>query len=320
MGLFASFPPKYINFALMNTSQTANEVIRIDVGQVLRNRLPRMWRFIPRQVVNWLERTICQDQLNALLEANAGKTGAAFCRGILESLDITVDVAGAENLPPKGNRRVVFVCNHPLGGLDGMALIDIIHRHYGGQVWFVVNDLLMAVKPLESVFLPINKFGGQSRRSFRRLDEAFDGNDPIIIFPAGLVSRYRKVPVNGRMKKMVCDLEWRKTFINRCVQSKRDIVPLFFSGQNSMDFYKKANLRKKLGIKFNIEMVYLPREMFLARGKSFKVYVGVLKPHTTIQGGRFADGYARAIATEAYLLPQEFYANNTESAHVTSDN
>lgn len=80
MGLFASFPPKYINFALMNTSQTANEVIRIDVGQVLRNRLPRMWRFIPRQVVNWLERTICQDQLNALLEANAGKTGAAFCR------------------------------------------------------------------------------------------------------------------------------------------------------------------------------------------------------------------------------------------------
>ena len=81
-----------------------------------------------------------------------------------------------------------------------------------------------------------------------------------------------------------------------------------FSGQNSMDFYKKANLRKKLGIKFNIEMVYLPREMFLARGKSFKVYVGVLKPHTTIQGGRFADGYARAIATEAYLLPQEFYA------------
>ena len=189
MGLFASFPPKYINFALMNTSQTANEVIRIDVGQVLRNRLPRMWRFIPRQVVNWLERTICQDQLNALLEANAGKTGAAFCRGILESLDITVDVAGAENLPPKDNRRVVFVCNHPLGGLDGMALIDIIHRHYGGQVWFVVNDLLMAVKPLESVFLPINKFGGQSRRSFRRLDEAFDGNDPIIIFPAGLGSR-----------------------------------------------------------------------------------------------------------------------------------
>lgn len=304
----------------MNTSQTANEVIRIDVGQVLRNRVPRLWRFIPKRLVKWLEQIICQDRLNTLLEANAGKTGADFCRGVLESLNISVDVVGADNLPPKENRRVVFACNHPLGGLDGMALIDIIHRHYGGQVWFVVNDLLMAVKPLESVFLPINKFGGQSRESLRRLDKAFDGNDPIIIFPAGLVSRYRKVHFKGSVQKIVCDLKWQKSFINRCVQSKRDIVPLYFSGRNSMDFYKKANLRKKLGIKFNIEMVYLPREMFLASGKSFKVYVGILKPHSTLQGGRFAEGYARAIGTEVYMLPDQLYANNTESAHVTSDN
>lgn len=278
-------------------------VIKIDVEEVLRSRLPFLSRLIPSWLVGRLKRVICQDEMNALLEANAGKTGAEFCRGVLESLNITVRVKGEKNLPPKDHRRVVFVCNHPLGGLDGMALIDMIHRHYGGQVWFVVNDLLMAVKPLESVFLPINKFGHQSRESYRKLDEAFAGNDPIIIFPAGLVSRLRKVPYNGVKQKMVCDLEWRHSFVNRCKQSGRDLVPLFFSGHNSLDFYKKANLRKRLGIKFNIEMIYLPREMFLAKGKTFTVHVGYLKPCAEICAGTEAKEYARAIGTEIYLLP-----------------
>lgn len=309
MGGFMAFPAKYINFASMNGSEQTGEVIKIDVKQVLKSRLPRLSRLIPSWLTEKLENTICQDQLNALLEANAGKTGAEFCRGVLDALDIKIEVKGEENLPPKEQRRVVFVCNHPLGGLDGMALIELIQRHYGGQVWFVVNDLLMAVKPLENVFLPINKFGHQSRESFRKLDEAFAGSDPIIIFPAGLVSRLRKVPYNGEKIKMVCDLEWRTSFVNRCKQYKRDIVPLFFDGNNSLDFYKKANLRKKLGIKFNIEMIYLPREMFLAKGKTFKVYVGITKPYEKIRGGKEAADYARAIGSEIYLLPMQYDAD-----------
>ena len=80
-------------------------------------------------------------------------------------------------------------------------------------------------------------------------------------------------------------------------------MPLFFSGNNSHDFYKKANLRKRLGIRFNIEMIYLPREMFLAKGKSFTVYVGLLKKHELIQGGKDAQGYARSLGSEVYMLP-----------------
>lgn len=281
------------------------DVVKIDVGKVISDRLPVLSRFMPGRLIKWLEGLIRQTELNGLLEANAGKTGAEFCRGVLKYLGITIKVRFPERLPSRENRRVLFVSNHPLGGLDGMALIDMIHRYYGGQVWFVVNDLLMAVKPLENVFLPINKFGSQQRQSAVRIEEAFEGNDPVIIFPAGLVSRYRRFPFEGEEKKMVADLEWRKTFVNKCIRYKRDIVPLFFSGTNSMDFYRKANLRKRLGIRFNLEMILLPREMLDTKGKTFVVTVGNIHRWDTLEGGRDAQGSANSLAYETYLLSLE---------------
>ena len=138
-------------------------LMKIDVDGVLRQRIPRYYRYIPRFIIKWLERTICQDRMNELLEKNKSKTNAEFCAGVLEDLNISYEVIGEENLPPVENRRVVIVSNHPLGALDGMTMIDYITKRYGGNVKFVVNDLLMAIKPLNGVFLPINKHGKQSR-------------------------------------------------------------------------------------------------------------------------------------------------------------
>lgn len=278
------------------------EVIRIDVGEVVRSRVPRLARFIPSALIGKLRRIIRQDEMNALLEENAGCEGADFCRGILRSLNVSVGLRFPERMPDRSHRRVVFVSNHPLGGLDGMALIDVVHRHYGGQVWFIVNDLLMAVKPLEKVFLPINKFGSQSRQSLLNIEKAFEGNDPIIIFPAGLCSRLGNVTEDGVKRPMVRDLQWQKMFVNRCRQHGRDIVPLFFSGTNSMDFYKKANLRKRLGIRFNLEMLLLPREMIDSRNKTFSVSVGDMIPCAAIPGGAEAQGFADALKEAVYML------------------
>lgn len=287
-----------------------DDIIKIDVGQVLAARAPGLSRFVPRWLIRRLERLVCQDDLNRILEENAGKTGAAFCRGVLSSLDVGVEVVHPERLPLKEHRRVVFVSNHPLGGLDGIALIDVIQRHYGGQVWFVVNDLLMAVKPLADVFLPINKHGKQSRRSLERIEEAFAGNDPIIIFPAGLVSRYRKVECDGKTVRRVHDLPWQKMVVNKCIVHRRDIVPLFFSGTNSMDFYRKANLRERLGLKFNFEQVLLPRELILSRGKKFSVTVGNVRPYSTLGSGKDATRHAMSLCSEVYSLAGDCMARN----------
>lgn len=244
-----------------------SSVIKIDVDEVLRSRLPRHYRYIPRFVIRWIERTICQEQLNELLQSNAGKVDADFCNGVLKDLNISLDIKGRENLPPREKRRVVIVSNHPLGGLDGIALIDFFSRYYGGKIHFVVNDLLMAIKPLNGVFLPINKHGKQSRQSFQAIEDAFAGDNPIIIFPAGLVSRKGK---NG----VIADLKWQKMFLGKAIQHQRDVIPLHFGGENSPFFYNFAKLRTRMGLKFNIEMIYLPREMFRSRNANFTISIG----------------------------------------------
>lgn len=249
--------------------------LEINVGEVLRQRIPRYWRFIPRRLVHWLERTVCQDELNRLLRDNFPRRDADFCRGVLDDLGVTVNFHNLDNLPPKEQTRVLFVSNHPLGGLDGMALIDFVRTYYGVAPRFVVNDLLNAVEPLSDTFIPVNKHGAQSREAIRRLDDAFASDAPMLMFPAGLVSRRGK-------KGVVADLEWQKMFVAKARQYGRDIIPLHFYGENSSFFYKFAKFRRRIGLKFNIEMIYLPREVFRSRGKTFDVVVGKPIPHASL--------------------------------------
>ncbi len=273
-------------------------LMKIDVDGVLRQRIPRYYRYIPRFIIKWLERTICQDRMNELLEKNKSKTNAEFCTGVLEDLNISYEVIGEENLPPMENRRVVIVSNHPLGALDGMTMIDYITKRYGGNVKFVVNDLLMAIKPLNGVFLPINKHGKQSRNSSNAIDEAMAGNDPIIIFPAGLCSRRQP---DGT----ICDLEWRKMFVNKSVEYQRDVIPMYFDAENSSFFYKFAKLRMRLGIKFNIEMIYLPREIFRSENAKFLIKVGKPISWSTLNSGKHASTQASKIKSIVYNLKNQ---------------
>lgn len=249
--------------------------LEINVGEVLRQRIPRYWRFIPRRLVHWLERTVCQDELNRLLRDNFPRRDADFCRSVLDDLGVTVNFHNLDNLPPKEQTRVLFVSNHPLGGLDGMALIDFVRTYYGVAPRFVVNDLLNAVEPLSDTFIPVNKHGVQSREAIRRLDDAFASDAPLLMFPAGLVSRRGK-------KGVVADLEWQKMFVAKARQYGRDIIPLHFYGENSSFFYKFAKFRRRIGLKFNIEMIYLPREVFRSKGKTFDVVVGKPIPHASL--------------------------------------
>lgn len=254
-----------------------NELHKIDIKSVLRERLPERYRrIIPGFAVTWLEKFIRQTELNAMLEATRGLKDAAFCHKVIEELDIKYQVDGM--LPPDSHKRALFVSNHPLGGLDGIVLIDLISSYYQTPVKVVVNDLLSAVTPLHDTFLPINKHGKQKRADVEAMDIAFDSEMPIIIFPAGMVSRKND---SGK----IADLRWNKMFVNRAISSQRDIVPLHFGGHNSSFFYNFAKLRTKLGLKFNIEMIRLPAEVFLCRGARFDITVGSVIPYDSLCGG-----------------------------------
>ena len=267
-----------------------SEPMRIDVDKVLRTRLPRHYRYIPRFAVRWLERTICQDQLNAILLKMAGKNSVDAASAALTEMGITIDEKGLEQLP---EGRYMFVSNHPLGGLDGLALISLIGNRYERHIKFLVNDLLMAVEPLREVFLPVNKYGSQSRATATQIEEALKSDDQFITFPAGLCSRMQP---DGT----IADLPWQKAAVNHAVNYQRDIVPIYFDACNSKFFYRFAKWRKKLGIKFNIELIFLPKEMIKQCGSTLHVIIGEPIPWTSLD--------ARAPKKEAARLRDIVYS------------
>lgn len=241
-------------------------LLEINLHDILRKRMPRrISRFVPDVVISLLERIIHQDELNAMLRAAYPSKGSEFSRKILEHLQIGVEVNGLEDLPVG---RYMFASNHPLGGLDGIALIAVLGEKYGDEgVRFLVNDLLMNVEPLRGMFLPVNKFGSQGRKGAETIIRAMDSDMQILQFPAGLVSR-----LGG--DGVVRDLDWQKSFVTKAVETHRDIVPVRFEALNSMSFYKTAKWRKKLGLKINVEQILLPGELCKCRGKRFRIVVG----------------------------------------------
>ena len=250
--------------------------MKIDVDQVLRARLPKHYRYIPRFVIRWLERTICQDKLNAILVKMAGKDGVDATIAALDEMNITIETEGLDRLP---DGRYMFVSNHPLGGLDGLALISLLGQRYDHKIKFLVNDLLMAVEPLRDVFLPVNKYGSQSRAAATQIEQALKGDNQFITFPAGLCSRMQP---DGS----IADLPWQKSAIVHAVNYQRDVVPVFFDAHNSKFFYRFAKWRKKLGIKFNIELIFLPKEMIKKCGSNLRVIIGEPIPWNTLDAKR----------------------------------
>lgn len=235
----------------------------IDVYDILKGKNPKLARRIPRFVINYLRRIVHEEELNEALAAYADLEGVDFIRAALRHMDISYHSSGLERLDPGG--RYVFASNHPFGGLDGLMLADEIFTKFG-DVKVIVNDLLMNVEPIKGLFVPINKHGRQSGGSVSALNEVFASDTPIITFPAGLCSR--------RRKGVVCDLEWKSNFVRKAVQSGRDVVPVYFDGRLSNRFYRLANIRKTLGIKANIEMLYLVDEMFRQQGRDFEIRFG----------------------------------------------
>lgn len=264
---------------------------RIDVREVLRSKNPRLARLIPSFVIRYLKKIIHEDELNDFLEKCRHLKDVELVEASLDFLKINYDVIGKENIPSTG--RYIFVSNHPLGGLDGVIFMYELSRHFK-KIKFPVNDILTNIRNMSGIFIPVNKHGAQGKEAARILEEAYSSDSQILYFPAGLCSRKK----NG----LICDLQWQKNFIIKAVSHKRDIVPAYFSGRNSEFFYNLARLRNLLGVRANIEMLYLPNEMFRQRGKKIALVFGRPIPWTTFDNTKTAIQWADWVKSKSYEL------------------
>jgi len=267
----------------------------IDVDDILRNKMGARARYVPAPLVSWLKHIIHQDEVNRFLWESRRLKGTEWLEECVRYLDMTLQIEGRENLPPKdGGRLYTFVSNHPLGGIDGVALGAVIGRHYDGRFRYLVNDLLMNLPGLAPLCIPINKTGAQSRSFPAMVEAGFNSDNHILMFPAGLCSR--------RNGGTVRDLPWKKTFITKSVETHRDVVPIHFGGQNSAFFYRLANVCKALGIKFNIAMLFLVDEMYKNVHKTFRVAIGKPIPWQTFDKSKTPMEWAEFVQNKVYGL------------------
>lgn len=272
-----------------------NEVLKIDVDKILQSKMGDKAKRVPRFLVSWLKRRLHQDEVNAFLEKEGDIQGVPWVEDVVEYLGMKLVIEGEENLPSSEDpKRYTFVSNHPLGGLDGVALGAVLGRRYEGQIKYLVNDLLMNLPGLAPLCIPINKTGKQSRQFPLMVEAGFKSENHIIMFPAGLCSR--------KQKGVIRDLPWNKTFITKSVETQRDIVPIHFGGRNSEKFYRIANICKFFRLKFNVAMIYLVDEMFGNRDKTFVVKIGKPIPWQTFDKSRTPLQWAQYVQDEVYKL------------------
>ena len=267
----------------------------IDIDSILREKMGAKAKFVPAPFVRWLRHIIHQDEVNRYLWESRHLSGTEWLEECVRYLDMTLIVDGMENLPDKDDGRLyTFVSNHPLGGEDGVALGAIIGRHYDGRFRYLVNDLLMNLPGLAPVCIPINKTGKQSRNFPAMVESGFRSDNHMLMFPAGICSR--------RRKGEVFDVEWKKTFVVKSVEYKRDVVPIRFGGENSDFFYRLANFSDRYVKKVNIAMLFLVDEMYKNAHKTFRVAIGKPIPWQTFDKSRTPAQWAQYVKDKVYEL------------------
>ena len=286
-----------MNFASQNS-------VCIDIEKVIYDKSPRLAKSLPGFVIRYLKRVLHQDQINKSLLDNKDVMGLDFVRNILREFNASIYVSGLENLPESG--RYIVVSNHPLGGLDGLALMHVVGK-VRRDIIFPVNDFLLYLPNLKELFIPINKVGKNTENA-AKIESAFESDKIILYFPAGLCSR----KINGK----ICDLEWEKTFISKARKYNRDIIPVFIDAENSNFFYRLANIRKKLGIKANIEMLYLVDEMYKQYNKKINIIFGEKIPVSFFTKDKKDNEWAAYVKEWVYSLKKNKENNVFKSVEI----
>lgn len=234
----------------------------IDIEKELRNSNSATLKKLPGWIITLLKVIIHQKEMNDYLNKFEGYEDVEFLDAVLNEFNITLQIEGEENLPENG--KCFFVANHPFGVIDGLVITRIVCSKYK-DFKSIGNDAFLLIPNLRSHIAKVNVYGKSSKEEITQLNEVYNSDIPITHFPAGEVSRI----YHGK----ISDCSWQKSFIGKSFSCQRDIVPIHFSGRNSVLFYSVYLFRKIFHIKLNIELILLPSEMLKKRNKTIRVKI-----------------------------------------------
>lgn len=263
----------------------------INLEEIIKNSNSGILKKMPRFVVNYLKKLIHQDEINKIVNDNREKTGLEFVKAVMQYLNASIKPIWADD--KFENERCIFVCNHPLGGVDFFAAILTL-ADKTAKFKVIANELLMNIDNLKELFLPVNVFGRSPQHYYDMIKDAYASDMAIMTFPAGEVSR----KYNG----IIQDAEWHRSFVRQACEYKRNVMPVYIHAQNSKRFYRIGSVRSKLGIKLNPELMLLPDEMFKQRNVTIPVVVGKTIPYTMFDKSKKHYDWAQEVRKMVYDL------------------
>lgn len=250
----------------------------LNIEQSLSNKFPGFTQQSPivrNSTLSILRKLTHEKEINAFLREHEGNRGIDFIDRIFEYFNFSYSISQRErnNIPSQG--RVIIIANHPIGSLDGLALVRLVSE-VRKDVKIIANDMLMAFEPLHDLLLPLdNMTRAAYKQSYKNILQALNNDEAIIIFPAGEVSRASPTGIK--------DGKWQAGFLHFARKTKAPLLPIFVSAKNSMLFYSASMIFKPLAT------ALLAHEMFNKRSAEIKFRVGELIPHHALESDQLAD-------------------------------
>ena len=237
-----------------------------DTQQVIANHYPKVANshLLNKPISKILKYLLCEEQLNEFSKQYPHLTGFDFVEQVLSYFSFTyrVNDQQRERIPQTG--KLIIIANHPIGTLDGLALIKCV-KESRSDVKVIANNMLMAIQPLHEILLPVNNMqGGTQKQNIKNINLHLRNEGALIVFPAGEVSRLRPHGIR--------DTKWQSGFLRMAKVNHCPILPVYLNAQNSAFFYGVSMLYKPAA------SALLVKEMFKKKNKNMDITIGEVIP------------------------------------------
>ncbi|MGB3725174.1 MAG: lysophospholipid acyltransferase family protein [Glaciecola sp.] len=241
----------------------------LSAKRVISERYPNVAnnKLLHRPATAVLKHLFCEQQINQFAEQYPHLSSFDFVEQVLAHLSFTyrLNSAQKEHIPDSG--RVIIIANHPIGSLDGLALVKCV-KEVRSDVKVIANELLMEIEPLHEILLPVNNMQGNTpKQNLQNISKHLESEGAVIVFPAGEVSRLRPQGVR--------DTKWHSGFLRIAKSNKCPIVPIYINAKNSALFYGVSMLYKPAAT------ALLVKEMFHQKNKHIDMTIGELIPYSS---------------------------------------
>ena len=273
----------------------------IDIRKVFKENSPHIYKKLPNFILTILEKIIHQNEINEFLQYTKNIFGIDLVNKILKTLEVKTSIKKLAKIDNK-NSSLIFVANHPLGGIDSLSFLSITSHHYGESKIISNNTIATSFHNLKSILLYMKKSKKISKQNVLEIQNTLNSNTHLLLHPAAIVSRRNPVKIK--------DYQWNSFFIKKAIQYKRDVVPVHINAKNSNLFYNISTFRKLLCIKSNLELFLLPNELFNKKKQIISFTFGDPIPYTTFDHRFSVSQWAEKVKEYTYLIDNKKYKSN----------